>query len=254
MRTVDHHQFEAAGAVMLNRFRKGLCRTALGALVALGATGAAQAALVVGVFDPDFGGALTGTNFKGTVQFEISQNCLNPSWNLFVYASSTCGGGSSGEKFDNAHVIFSGTQNGTVDFVTGQLTVLGMYVQNHQVIGVQTTLSTPVSAMGLGGDQFEIIFGRTNLTPSQAVEEPGPPTGHDQDGDLDDFPFADFQVTSLVLVGGPSCTRTNPCPDTSNPATTRYVPEPGSLSLALGALGAGWLVRRRKQGAGVASA
>jgi hypothetical protein len=240
----------------MNQFGKLLRNGVMGAFVALGATGAAQATLVGGNFDPNFGGNLTGTFFSGTFQFEISQACLNPSWDLFVYRTSTCGGNASGEVFDFAHVTFTGTESGTVNFATGDLTVLGMYVQNHRVIGVQTALSTPVSAMGgLAGDQFEIIFGRTNLTASQAVEESGAPTGHDGDGDLDDFSFTDFQVTSLVLVSGPACTSstaTVPCPDTSKPAATHFVPEPGSLSLALGALGAGWLVRRKKPGARVA--
>jgi hypothetical protein len=238
---------------MLNQFRKVLRNALMGAFVALGGSGAAQATLVVGVFDPDFGGALTGTDFGGTVQFEISQDCLNPNWSVFVYRTSTCGGHASGEVFDMAHVNFTGAQSGSVDFTTGQLQVLGMYVMNHQVIGVQTTLSAPVSATGgLTGDQFEIIFGRTNLTAAQAVEESGPPTGPDHDGDLDDFSFADFQVTSLILVKGPSCTATAPCPDTSNAAATQYVPEPGSMALVLAALGAGWLVRRKKPGALVA--
>jgi hypothetical protein len=238
---------------MLNQFRKVSRNALMGALVALGASSAAQATLVVGVFDPDFGGTLSGTNFSGTVQFEISQACLDLNQNLFVYAASTCGGGGSQEKFDFAHVNFSSSLgNSSVDFMTGQLLVLGMYVQNHHVIGVQTTFSFPELATGvLGGDRFQIIFGRTNLTPAQAVQEFGPPTGPDNDNDLDDFSFTDFQTTSLVLVSGPSCTRTT-CPDTSNPAATSYVPEPGSLSLVLAAVGAGWLVRRKKPGARVA--
>src|SRR5438270_271710 len=150
---------------MIKKFHKVLA-TALLAGAVIGSATTANAAVIVGVFDPDFGGNLTGTNFSGTVQFEIDQACLNPGWSLFVYRNSTCGIGGplSGEKFDFAHVVFSGVQSGTVDFVTGELQVLGMYVQNHQVIGVQTTLSNPVGAVGgLAGNSFEIIFGRTNL-------------------------------------------------------------------------------------------
>ncbi|MBV9889718.1 MAG: PEP-CTERM sorting domain-containing protein [Rhizobacter sp.] len=233
---------------MLNRIRKPLRNAVMGAVVSLAGAGAAQATVVGGVFDPAFGAALKGVNFSGTVQFEISQNCLDPSWNLFVYATSTCNSHPSGELFDFAHVNFTGTQTGSLDFGSGALTVLGMYVQNHHVIGVQTSLSVPVTATGgLAGDQFEIIFGRTNLTAAEALQEPGPPTGPDGDSDLDDFPATDFQVTTLFLVNGPGCSLTAPCK--SNPATTTYVPEPGSLSLALGSLGIAWLVRRKKPGA-----
>ncbi len=238
---------------MLNQIRKVFGKAAMGAVVALGAAGAAQATLVVGRFDPAFGAALQGVNYSGTAQFEISQACLNQSYDLFVYRDSTCGGTThSGEVFDSAHVDFTGAQSGSVDFASGALTVLGMYVQNHHVIGVQTSLSAAATAIGgLAGDRFEIIFGRTDLTWFQAAQESGSPTGHDGDGDLDDFPATDFQVTSLFLVNGSGCSRTNPCP--SNPATTHYVPEPGSLSLALGALGVGWLVRRKEPGALVAA-
>lgn len=240
---------------MIKKLHKVL-GTALIAGAVIGSATTANAALVVGVFDPDFGGNLTGTNFSGTVQFEIAQACLDPGWSLFVYRDSTCGIGGSGEKFDFAHVVFSGGQSGTVDFVTGQLQVLGMYVEDHHVIGVQTTLSNAVGATGgLAGNSFEIIFGRTNLTADQSVQEPGPPIAFDGDNDLDDFPSTDFQVTSLVLAAGSAaCSTAHPCPSTSNPAATRFVPEPTSLALVLGALGAGWLTRSKRRPTGAALA
>ncbi len=67
---------------MFNQFHKVLCKTALGALVALGVHGAAQARLVVGVFDPDFGGSLPGTNFSGTATFSVDQKCLISGWRM----------------------------------------------------------------------------------------------------------------------------------------------------------------------------
>ena len=76
---------------MFNGFRKVLCTTALGALVALGLNGAAQARLVVGVFDPVFGGSLPNVKYSGTATFSVNQACLNlglaDADGVFVYSS-----------------------------------------------------------------------------------------------------------------------------------------------------------------------
>jgi len=237
---------------MITRFRKVLRNAAMGAFVALGASGASQATLVVGVFDPAFGAALSGTNFSGVGQFNISQNCLNQGYNLFVYTFDNCGGSNpSGMSFISAHVDFSGALTGTVDFGSSALNVLGMYVQNNHVIGVQTTLSTGATATGgLAGDVFKIIFGLTNPTFETAAQEGTVPSGpdHPGDGDLDDQLPGVFQVTHLDLISGPACSRPGvTCPSQSNSAATSFVPEPGSLALVLGALGAGWLTRSKKR-------
>ena len=145
-------------------------------------------------------------------------------------------------SFLGAHVDFTGSEIGQVDFSANSFAVLGMYVQNHHVIGVQTTLIGPATSTLSGSKQFDLIFGMLNphIDPNEGLI----PGGNDGDNDLDDFPASTFQVTSLFLVSGPSCSQRHPC--VSNPAQTHYIPEPGSLSLALGALGAGWLVRRKK--------
>ena len=234
---------------MLSHFRMVLRNTALGALVVLGANGAAQATLVVGVFDPAFGASLPGVNFSGTASFSIAQECLNlhlPTSGLFIYNTNHCGSALSGMSFLGAHVDFTGAETGHVDFLANSFAVLGMYVQNNHVIGVQTSLIGPATSTLSGSKQFDLIFGMLN--PHIDLNEGLIPSGHDGDNDdLDDFPASTFQVTSLFLVSGHGCSEKEPC--VSNPAQTHYVPEPGSLSLALGALGAAWLVRRRKPGA-----
>jgi uncharacterized protein (TIGR03382 family) len=245
----------------MNQFRKVLHNAAVGAFVALGASGAAQAALVVGVFDPEFGGTtLTNTSFHGIANFNISQDCLNlalPTGGAFIYASYDCGGGGSGMSFVSAHVDFTNTMTsaptGSVDFSASATAILGMYVLNGKVIGVQSEVIGPSTSTlpGFGDPKFDLLFGMLN--PVIGTDE-GHPPGPDpvSDFDLDDLPASTFQTTSLFLVSS-GCTPggTNPC-EQSNAATTRYVPEPGSMTLALAALGVGWLVRRKKPGARVA--
>src|SRR6187551_1855646 len=94
---------------MLSQFRKILRQTVFAALAGVGLGSTAHAALVVGVFDPNFGGALNGTNYSGTATFSISQSCLDlnlPSIGLFIPAFLSCGNGSSGMGFLGANVNF----------------------------------------------------------------------------------------------------------------------------------------------------
>lgn len=243
---------------MPNQFGKSLRNTAIGAFVALGATGAAQATLFVGQFDPVFGGSLPGISYSGTATFSISQNCLGlplaDATGVFIYAANNCGGSNPSQmSFLGADVSFTDAMGATVgqlhfDPVAGA--ILGMFVQNHVVAGVQSNLIGPAAVLTgqLMGDQFELVFGQTN--PKVDPNEGLVPTRGDGDGDYDDMTVSAFNTTHLFLVSGPGCSQTSPC--LSNAAATRFVPEPGSMSLALMALGAGWLARRKKHGARVA--
>ena len=133
---------------MLNHFRKVLRSSLFAVLAALGLGGTAHATLVVGVFDPDFGGPLAGTNYSGSATFSISQSCLDlnlPSIGLFIPAFVHCGGASSGMEFLGAHVDFTGGQTGSVDFAASSGDILGMYVRNHQVIGIWSKVIGPAT-------------------------------------------------------------------------------------------------------------
>ena len=226
---------------MLSQFRKVLRNTGLAALMGLGIGGTAHAALVVGVFDPNFGGPLNGTNYSGTATFSISQSCLDlnlPSIGLFIPAVLSCGSGGSGMQFLGAHVNFTGVQTGAVDFAASTGDILGMYIRDHQVIGVLSKVIGPEQSTLLGGESFDLLFG-VLLPPPLSIFSPFP-----------DALIDALQTTSLFLVTG-GCTpgsATNPCTQ-SNPASTTFaVPEPGSMALVLGALGIAGLVgatRRR---------
>ncbi len=240
---------------MFSQVRKVLRSSALTALALLAVNGAAHATLVVGSFDPAFGAPLTGVNFSGTATFSISQNCLDLSLGdaigVFIYSTNQCSGNPAGMSFLGAQVNFTGSQTGQVNFAGVSGAILGMFVQNHQVVGVQSLLIGPATSNLPGLEQFKLVFGQTNpvIDPAEGLV----PTRNDGDGDYDDMLASEFQTTHLILVGGAACTQGN-CPSLSQGAQTRFVPEPGSLTLALSALGVGWLVRRKKPGAAAARA
>ena len=232
---------------MLSQFRKVLRNTGLAALMGLGIGGTAHAALVVGVFDPNFGGPLNGTNYSGTATFSISQKCLDlnlPSIGAFIPYFLPCGGASSGMGFLGADVNFEPTPNpldpagltGEVKFLADPNAILGMYIRDHQVIGVLSKVIGPVQSTLPGGAYFDLLFGPL-LPPSWSIFSPFP-----------DALIGALQTTSLFLVTG-GCTPggTNPCTQ-SNPATTTFaIPEPGSMTLVLGALGIAGLVGKTRR-------
>jgi len=225
---------------MLSQFRKILRQTVFASLAGVGLCGTAHAALVVGVFDPDFGGPLAGTNYSGSATFSISQSCLDlklPSIGLFIPAFLPCGSGGSGMEFLGAHVNFTGAQTGSVDFAASTGDILGMYVKDHQVIGVWSKVIGPDLSTLPGGQYFDLLFGPL-FPPPASIFAPFP----------DAFIDA-LQTTSLFLVSG-GCTpgaSHNACTQ-SNPAATAFaVPEPGSMALVLSALGIACIAGTRRR-------
>jgi hypothetical protein len=238
-------------AVMFIQTRKMLCRSVLTAVVALVASGLSQATLVVGRFDPLFGKALQGVYYSGTASFTIAQQCLDlelgDALGIFIYSSNLCNGAASDMSFLGAQVNFTGSEMGQTTYASDPNAILGMFVRNHEVVGIQSVLIQQATGNLPGHEEFQLVFGQPNpvVDPNEGLV----PVRNDLDNDYDDISVTNFQSTQLILVGGDVCSTSASCPVSSEAAVTEFsVPEPDSLALAFSALGLGWLVRRKRQG------
>jgi hypothetical protein len=233
---------------MFHRVRKLLVSSGL-VLAGLGVGGPASAVLVVGNFDPSFG----GLGFNGTATFTISQSCL--SFTGFIWANFNCstnsagGLGAAGMSFQGATVNFTqnGNPAGAVSFAANPIGILGMYVQGGTVVGVQSILfgpSTPDTSLP-GNPTFNLFFGVPGQTLLALIGEgqpPGPPDEGPSSGDLDDLPASSFRNPTL---GVNNCTQA-PCSATAT-NTTYTLPEPESLALVMAGLGAAGLAGTRRR-------
>jgi len=236
-------------------------------------SGAARAALVTGHLDPEFGGtsALSDLYVTGTETFTLANACLGLTG--FVAASQTCDGTPAAMNFTSAAINFYNedpTDPGSVLLGTAVFTgdsstllnpILGMYVSDGQVVGLQS-LVIGTAEVKLDGTTYllDIQFGRTDLTYYKS--------------NLGEYiggvftPFGDLgandDTTLFVDPGGynNSCNVSglaSTCPSSAPAVTTLQtflgagVPEPAAWATMLLGIGAiGSAMRRRRPAPAVA--
>jgi hypothetical protein len=225
-------QFAMAGAVSL--------------LVGTGAEGA----VVKGSSDPSFGGSYARLGFRGEATFYIDTGCLNGADTSSGTVAENNDSSSCSMSFLGATVElydfndpskptldtlnYAGSPSPTYDTVVNWMTI-------DSILGVNTVTGVDTDILG---------------TVFATVTTAYPPATTIYSGDVSLwFEIWDWDPAFIGLgtcddSEGVYCEYNNepansaPAPITGGKFTT--VPEPGSLALALGALGAGWWVRRRK--------
>jgi hypothetical protein len=193
--------------------------------------------------------------FNGNLIFSIDPNCVTGTGFHATNAGSSngCGNASvysadislySTLTSDPPHpgTVLDSFQLGTLpDGPSPEFDIFGVQTLNGHVTGVETAEMGPVTTTGFyASDQFWLLL---------TINPIGDTTG----GDPAYLAVNTMQNLSGAgtEVFGPACkTDANGAPINCVVGT---VPEPGTLSLILGALGGGWLARRRKQKAAAAS-
>ena len=206
---------------MLNsRIRKAFAGLAVSLAAAMGSIGSAQAAVYHGVFDPDFGGALTGLDWSGSILFSVPDSCL-------ASAAANATIGCPGATLDSATVTFTGLGNETLDFSDDLLgAILGItFDSNGQVSGINTSFIGAVLSTTLPTNEFfNLVFSGSTVLLSYM---PG----------ANDSPGCAFY--------SPSCGFSTTVP--GHGMTVTLVPEPSTYALLLAGLCAVVFVTGRRR-------
>lgn len=245
-----NHPRERATAALLRWATAGAAAT----LTAL-AVAPAQAAVVVGTFDPPFGAAIPNLGFRGTVTLDIPDACFALSPGL-VMNSNPCSGGamlilSSTVEFYNvlepstptfATQAFSFGPTDLLSIVTGSgPSVLGANTEDSAAQTLNLFDDGPDNISGNADDvayigDFRLFF--RAIDPQEQGPGPGP------------FNWAALRAQCTPSPNAVFCQ--NPDVQTSDRASIEFdlpqlaIPEPSGLALVMGALAAAAFTRRRR--------
>jgi hypothetical protein len=206
---------------MLNsRFRKAFAGFAVSLAAAFGSVGSAQAAVYHGVFDPDFGGALTGLDWSGSILFSVPDSCL-------ASAGANAIIGCPGATLDSATVAFAGLGNETLDFSADLAgAILGItFDSNSQVSGINTSFIGAVLSTTLPTNEFfNLLFNGSSVL-------------------LSYMPGANDSPACFLFSSGCGSSTTVP----GHGMTVTLVPEPSTYALLLAGLGVVVFVTGRRR-------
>lgn len=223
-------------------------RVLVSTLSLLFATGA-HAAFYPGHVDPG-GNGDDIPGFTADVVFDIPDSCIHfegSGWEATNQNPGVSGSGCGDASVVSGTVYLYSTAPGATptgpildSFALGPLDpwpVLGVYSINGALEGVDTDPMGPYTTAGVySSDQFWLQF--VSGFCQFGCTEPG--------GGSDPAYLSVDLVDNIGPAGrvifGPPC-------DSATNCVVPSVPEPGTLSLLLGALGGGWLARRRKRNA-----
>jgi len=219
-----------------------VCRTCAAGAVALFVSANASAGVVFrGAIDPLFGLGISGLSYSGDAFFDVSPDCLNAIEDgTHDPNGDTCGGMT---LVSETITLTNGSATQTLNFwpdatFTPTQPITSFEIFGGTLAGVDTVPVGPqfvtVAGLGYTGPLWLELFttfsgGDSNVPNPQAV-----------------------LITGQCFGGEfPSCSMDPDTPTTgrSNPATvtiTQVVPEPGTVALVIGAMTAGWIVRRRR--------
>ena len=189
---------------------------------------AAQGAIYIGRFDPTGDGA-EFPGFTGEALFDIDNSCIDGDGYHFVNPSGGCGPAFMTSATVN---LFDPSDPSPLDIgdsvdsfsLSGHFDLIGVLISGGVVAGVDTQIVGP--AFGAG-----YLTHWTSTTPFWLQFQSGCLGDTPDDGCFSDPAFIYMGENRIQ----------------SKPATVTFqaVPEPGTLALVLGAIGLGWLVRRR---------
>jgi len=195
----------------------------------------AQGSFIPGHIDPGGNGSVPG--FSGDVVFNIDASCLSGGDGWFATNAQTSSGGCGNATVYSAHILLYDLNTpdpvpvgepvlGTFDLTpTNFWPIFGVLIENGEVAGVDTGIMGPDPGTGAWvGHTFYLSFS-SDCFDSSCFD---PATIYMDNANNPSLP-------GTVVFGAP-------CTDAANCT----VPEPGTIALTLGALGGGWLVRRRK--------
>jgi hypothetical protein len=205
--------------------------------------GSAHAAVYRGTWDPPYGAIFPDLGWRGSADFEIDDDCLLLSG--LVANANACSGGTM--RVLQATLVFydiadaAMTPLETFSFGADSVVVNGMVVGAGEVTGVNTGYFAPVRPgdgvgpgsqliAGGGAYEFHLLFDG-----SVAELVYSSPVGLSPNCAFSRRPRA-----------GQDCGLAESSPVVTYRRADLSVPEPGTLALGLAALGAGWMVRRRR--------